>query len=250
MCRNGTFVIISANNVNRTSSNDNGVSSCVSRRSRATVRRTSVVIFIISTQTKVVNTSTRVNGFLRALNGPICIITGGISNIRSSTPTRFCTLKLNRPCPVTTDRNHNVNGLLRVLATSVPRRSTIMRPENLGLTVVNHPGIKGSALIGHLLNRSHIIIFSVPNAAHSDVCVPCGHSNGSCMLVSATNIHHHNGVSRGMRGFSIVGALRTVRSSGIAIVIVSTRRKVISRSLRVVNCTLSTNHTLIMTVGG
>lgn len=38
------------------------------------------------------------------------------------------------------------------------------------VTIINEPGMKGSALFGGLVNRELSVISSAPNIAHSEVC--------------------------------------------------------------------------------
>lgn len=217
-----------------------------------TLRRTSIVLFIISILGKIASLSGRMTTVLHHTGGPIVIITGGTSGFRlRPSSTRFCSFKLNSPFYVSTVGNSYANSLLSGVITALPSSGRrVLRRRLPHVTVVNHPGTNGSSLVGTFVNRSHRVMASVTNAAHSSVCAGCGGFNLGFCLISATNVHGGKGIGRSLRCCSIVHSVHTVRGSSIYILVLSTAQNVRDRSLGVFSLIRGGGGNLIIYIGG
>lgn len=146
------------------------MSSNVQRRTRLTVRRTSIVLFIISTHINIRRSSRAVTKVLEHAKGPIMLYIGGISDRgRGVSACRFCSLKVNSPVPMSTMGRLKFNSLLSGVSRKFPPHRRCSSPSVVHATVIKHPGMKGSALVGSLLNCRHSLITSRVKAAHSTI---------------------------------------------------------------------------------
>lgn len=115
---------------------------------------------------------------------------------------------------------------------------------------MNGPGINGSSVMGHLLNRGHMVMSGVTNAAESTVSARVIRSKGRCVFVSATNLHEGGGVGRRLRHCDVVHAMDTMRHTSIILVIVSTARNIARRSTGVTKVTRREKGKIVVIIGG
>lgn len=217
-----------------------------------TISRTSIVLFIISIVGKIASLSVRITAVLHHTGDPIVMITGGASGgrLRCGTP-RFCGLKLNSPCYVSTVAKDNANSLVSLVINGFGGRSSrVLSSRVPHFTIIKHPGTNGSSVMGTFVNRSHGVIARVTKAAHSSVCAHCGGFKFSFCLISATNVHGGGGIGRSLRCCSIVHSVHTVRNSSMYVLVLSTAEKVRDRSLGVFSLVRGGRGKLIIIVGG
>ncbi len=212
-----------------------------------------MILFVIRTNAKVASCSRRVTSVLHEDNGPIILTIGGISSKSGVCSTfRFCSLKLNRVCDVSTTGNNKAKSLLSTVIGRLPTRSPSRsrRPRLPRFAVIKGPGMKGSSLAGTLLNGRHGVIAPVTKAAHSSVTALCGGFNRRFVLISATNVEGGTGIRRSLRFCSIVESVHTVRRSSIYVLVISTRAKVRSRSVTVFGLVRHGGGNYIIIIGG
>lgn len=217
-----------------------------------TISRTSMVLFIISIVGNVASLSVRMTTVLHHTGDPMVVITGGASgrSLRCGTP-RFCHLKLNSPCYVSTVANDNAKSLVSLVIDGFGGRSTRVLSSSVPhFTMMNHPGTKGSSVIGTFVNRRHGVIARVTNAAHSSVCAHCGGFNFSFCLISATNVHGGGGIGRSLRCCSIMHSVHSVRGTSMYVLVISTAHNVRDRSLGVFSLVRGGRGKLIIIIGG
>lgn len=217
-----------------------------------TVSRTSMVLFIISMIGKIASLSVTMTSVLQHAGGPIVVMTGGASGgrLRCGT-TRFCGLKLNSPCYVSTLDKDNAKRLLSLIMNGFDGRNRRLLSRSVPhFTMMKHPGTKGSSVVGTFVKRSHGVMARVTNAAHSSVCAHCRGFNFSFCLMSATNVHGGGGMDRSLRCCSIVHSVHSVRGSSIYVLVLSTAHNVRKRSLGVFSLVRHGRGNLIMIIGG
>lgn len=221
-------------------------------RMLVTISRTSMVLFMISIAGKIASLSVRMTTVLHQTGDPIVVITGGASGrrLQCGTP-RFCQLKLNSPCYVSTVDNDNANSLVSLVIDGFGGRSSRVLSRSVPhFTIMKHPGTKGSSVIGTFVNRRHGVIARVTKAAHSSVCAHCGGFNFSFCLMSATNVHGGGGIGRSLRCCSMIHSVHTVRKTSMYVLVISTAHNVRDRSLGVFSLVRGGSGNLIMIIGG
>lgn len=163
-----------------------------------------------------------------------------VSSLEGSVLSILTRIRIGVSCPRCSSIRRVAAGLLgrgtvrvgrhvRRLLGATSRKGVVHR--KLTATLIKHPGINGSDLLGRLLRRSGTVIASITNAAHSIVRRCIGISNIPLGLVSATNVER---ASSGIRGVKIRHSGGTVRRSSLILLILGTTRDLAGRSLRLV----------------
>lgn len=217
-----------------------------------TIRRTSIVLFMISIVGKIASLSVRMTTVLHHTGDPIVVITGGASgrSLRCGTP-RFCGLKLNSPCYISTVAKDNANSLVSLVIDGFGGRSSRVLSSSVPhFTIMKHPGTKGSSVMGTFVKRRHGVMARVTKAAHSSVCAHCGGFKFSFCLISATNVHGGGGMGRSLRCCSIIHSVHSVRNSSIYVLVLSTAENIRKRSLGVFSLVRGGRGNLMIIVGG
>jgi GTP-binding protein len=187
----------------------------------AAVDEADMIVLVVDAQDGLTAADAEVGSFLRPSGRPIVVAANKADNasLRESA-SEFYALGLGRPWPVSALHGTGTGDLLDCIVADLPKSEEEPLPEAVGIAIVGRPNVGKSSLLNRLLGEERSIVSAVPGTTRDAVDTVLDWTGQRVVLIDTAGIRRRGKIERGIEYHSVIRALRAVRRSDVALLIV------------------------------
>lgn len=197
-----------------------------------------VILFVVDVIEGVTPQDVIIAELLRKTKKPVLVIANKADNPNLDyNAMEFYQLGLSDPIPISAIHNMGINDLLDEVVFALPQTDEESTEEisNIKIAVVGRPNAGKSSLINAILGEERVIVDSKPGTTRDAVNITF-HRDGVCFeLIDTAGLRRKARITDELETYSVNRAIRSVRESDVAWLVLDTTREVSQQDKSIAN---------------
>lgn len=186
------------------------------------IEEAEVIIFLMDGRSGVMPADRDITNLLRKVDKPVFYVVNKVDSPKQETGVpEFFALGVERLYPVSAQHGLGIHELMDDVADVLPAAEDEEDPgEEIRIAVIGKPNVGKSSLVNRILGRERTIVNPHPGTTRDAIDTPFLRGGRRYLLVDTAGIRRKSRVSMTLEKYSVIQALKAVRRSDIALLIV------------------------------
>lgn len=221
------------------------LSGFVRQQAQAAVEECDVVLFVVDARTGVTAADEEVARYLRKQTRPLLLLVNKVDSHRDTevAVADFHALALGEPMPVSAEHGEGMAELSEAIATKLPPAPEepaevegLAEPDEdrpIRVAIVGRPNVGKSTLVNALLGQQRVIVSPIAGTTRDPIDTELTWKGRRVVLTDTAGIRRKAAISQKVEGFSVLGALRAVEDSDVAVLVLDASEPAVEQDLKI-----------------
>ncbi len=234
-------------------SKEDTLASHVRAQAQAAVEACDAVLFVVDGREGVTAGDEEVARFLRKQSRPLFLVVNKVDGLRNEDvlTADFHRLGLGTPLAVSAEHNNGIGELCdrlverlplgpRIEPEAPPPQEGAELPEDeagperpIRVALVGRPNVGKSTLVNALLGEERVIVSPVAGTTRDPIDTPFEFKGRRLILTDTAGIRRKATITQKVEGFSVLGALRAVEDSDVAVLVLDASEAGVEQDLKI-----------------
>ena len=210
-------------------------------QAQAAVEECEVVLLVCDGRAGVNAGDEEVARFLRKQKRPVLLVVNKCDDHRTAEAVAgdFHSLGLGDPFPVSAEHNEGTEALAEAVVAKLPPEEPVEAPpaedadRPMRVAIVGRPNVGKSTLGNALLGQQRVIVSSVAGTTRDPIDTALTFKGRPVVLTDTAGIRRKAAISQRVEQFSVLGALRAVEDSDVAVLVLDATEAGVDQDLKI-----------------
>lgn len=214
------------------------------------ISEASLILLVVDVIDGLIGVDFEIADLLRRSDKPIVLVVNKVDNLaREHAAVEFYELGFGEPLGVSAIHNTGINTILDEIVFNIPESSDEeVDDEALKIAIVGRPNVGKSSLINAILGEERVIVDEEPGTTRDAVDIKIQRGPEKFDLVDTAGLRRKSKIREELERYSVSRAIRSIRRSDIAWLVIDATRKIAKQDKRIANYIVNKGRACILVV--
>lgn len=225
----------------------------VRQQAQLAVEECHVTLFVVDGRAGLTAADIDVGTYLRKSGKPLILVVNKVDDIRlqAGAASDFSRLGLPHVVEVSAEHGHRVDDLVEALLPLLPKApeaEAAEEEEAVRLAIVGRPNVGKSTLVNALLGEERLVTSDLAGTTRDPIDTRFEYQGQAFVITDTAGIRKKSAISQRVEHYSVVGALRAIEESDIAVLVLDATEPAVEQDARIAGIAEEKGRALLVVV--